>query len=114
MTTLYGIANCDTVRKARARLAAKGVEFAFHDYKKAGVDVAALDRWIAAVGWETLLNRTGTTFRKLAETERADLDQARARALMIAHPSTIRRPVVEHGRHLLIGLKPEAWDSAGL
>ncbi len=114
MTTFYGIPNCDTVKKARARLDAGGVAYAFHDYKKAGVDPAALDRWMAAVGWEALLNRAGTTFRKLADADRADLGTAKARALMLAQPSLIRRPVVEHGDTLLIGFKPAEWDSAGL
>lgn len=114
MTTLYGIPNCDTVKKARVRLADKGVAYDFHDYKKVGVDPAALDRWIAVVGWEPLLNRAGTTFRKLPDEDRADIDAAKARALMLAHPSLIKRPVVEHDGALLVGLKPAEWDSAGL
>ena len=114
MTTLYGIPNCDTVKKARTRLADKGVEYAFHDYKKAGVDPVALDRWIAAVGWEPLLNRAGTTFRKLPNADRVDVDATKARALMLAHPSLIKRPVVEHDGALLVGFKPAEWDSAGL
>lgn len=114
MTTLYGIPNCDTVKKARVRLAGRGVDYTFHDYKKAGVDEAALDRWIARVGWEPLLNRAGTTFRKLSDADRADIDAAKARALMIAHPSLIKRPVVESGDTLLVGLKPAEWYAAGL
>ena len=111
---LYGIPNCDAVKRARARLAADGVDYAFHDYKKVGVDGDALDRWLAAVGWEALLNRAGTTFRKLSEQDRAEPDAAKARALMIAHPSLIRRPVVEHDGGLLVGFKPGEWDAAGL
>ncbi|MES2753077.1 MAG: arsenate reductase [Pseudomonadota bacterium] len=111
---LYGIPNCDTVKKARARLAERGVAYAFHDYKKSGVDPTALDRWVALVGWDALLNRAGTTFRKLSDAERADIDAAKARALMLAHPSLIKRPVMEHGEHLLVGLKPADWDAAGL
>ena len=113
MTTLYGIPNCDTVKKARVRLAERGVDYTFHDYKKAGVDEAALDRWIARVGWEPLLNRAGTTFRKLSDADRADIDAAKARALMISHPSLIKRPVVEGGDTLLVGLKPAEWDAEG-
>lgn len=111
---LYGIPNCDTVKKARGRLEQRGVEYRFHDYEKAGVDEAALDRWVGAVGWEPLLNHAGTTFRKLPEADRADIDAAKARALMIAHPSLIKRPVVEHDGGLLVGFKPAEWDSAGL
>ena len=114
MTTLYGIPNCDTVKKARTWLADKGVAYDFHDYKKAGVDPVALDRWIAAVGWEPLLNRAGTTFRKLPDADRADIDAVKARALMLAHPSLIKRPVVEHDGGLLVGLKPAEWDLVGL
>lgn len=114
MTTLYGIPNCDTVKKARTRLEGKGIAYSFHDYKKAGVDPVALDRWIAAVGWEPLLNRAGTTFRKLPDADRADVDATKARALMLTYPSLIKRPVVEHDGGLLVGFKPAEWDSAGL
>lgn len=114
MTVLYGISNCDTVKRARARLAERGVAYEFYDYKKLGVDPDRLDGWIARVGWEVLLNRAGTTFRKLSDADRADLDAGKARALMLAHPSLVRRPVVAHGDALLIGLKPPEWDAAGL
>jgi Spx/MgsR family transcriptional regulator len=107
---VYGIPNCDTVRKARAWLAEAGVAYDFHDYKKAGADPARLRRWAGVAGWERLLNRAGTTFRKLPEAERADLDEARALALMAAHPSAIRRPVVEHAGGLLVGFDPAAWS----
>ncbi len=110
--TLYGIPNCDTVKKARAWLDARGVAYAFHDYKKAGVDAAALERWIDAVGWEPLLNRAGTTFRKLSDAEKADIDRAKAIALMRANPSVIKRPVVEGTGPLLVGFKPDDWASA--
>ena len=113
-TTLYGIPNCDTVKKARARMDGNGVRYTFHDYRKAGVDAAALDRWIAQVGWEVLLNRAGTTFRKLADTDKTAIDAATARALMLAYPSLIKRPVVEYGDALLIGFKPDEWRAAGL
>ena len=105
-TTLHGIRNCDTIKKARAWLDAGGVEYRFHDYKVAGVDPVALDRWIDRLGWEAVLNRSGTTFRKLAEHDKADLDRDRAVALMIAHPSMIKRPVLEREGVLLVGFDP--------
>lgn len=108
-TTLYGNKACDTMKKARAWLDAHGVEYAFHDYKTAGVEKAALERWAKAVGWESLLNRAGTTFRKLPEAEKADLTEKRAIALMLAQPSMIKRPVLEAGKELLVGFKPEAY-----
>ena len=112
MLTMYGIPNCDTVKNARSWLGERGIAFDFHDYKKAGVDAARLDRWIDALGWEALLNRSGTTFRKLDEAEKADLDAAKVRKLMIAQPSMIRRPVLEDGDTLIVGFKPELY--AGL
>ena len=112
MITLYGIPNCDTVKKARRWLEAEGVAHAFHDYKKAGIDEALLRRWSAVLGWERLLNRSGTTFRKLPDEDKANLDEDKAIALMIAQPSMIRRPVVEAGDRLLIGFDPEEWRSA--
>jgi len=113
MTRLYGIPNCDTVKKARAWLDERGQAYAFHDYKKAEIDEARLRGWIAEAGWEALLNRAGTTFRKLPDADKAGLDADRAVALMLAQPSMIKRPVVEHGGILLIGFKPEAWTAAG-
>lgn len=107
--TLYGIANCDTVRKARAALDARGVAYAFHDYKKGGVERALIERWVARVGWERLLNRQGTTFRKLPEAEKADLDAARAVEIMALHPSSIRRPVIDLGDELVIGFDPKRY-----
>jgi arsenate reductase (glutaredoxin) len=112
MTTLHGIPNCDTMKKARAWLDAAGVPHAFHDYRRAGVPEAALRGWVERLGWETLLNRAGTTFRKLPEADKADLDAERAVALMLAHPSTIKRPVLVDGDTLLVGFKPEAWAAA--
>ncbi|HEU4960343.1 MAG TPA: ArsC family reductase [Sphingomonas sp.] len=110
--TLYGIANCDTMKKARAWLDAHGVAYAFHDYKKAGIDRAALDRWADRVGWEVLLNRAGTTFRKLPASDREGIDRTRALALMIAQPSMIKRPVAERGDDVIIGFKPERYEAA--
>jgi Spx/MgsR family transcriptional regulator len=110
--TLHGIPNCDTVKKARAWLDARGVAYAFHDYKKLGVDAATLDRWADALGWEPLLNRAGTTFKKLPDAEKTGIDRAEAIALMIANPSMIRRPVVEGDGKLLVGFKPDNWAAA--
>lgn len=108
--TVYGIPNCDTVKKARTYLDARGVSFAFHDYKKAGVTEEHLMRWANQVGWEKLLNKAGTTFKKLPDTDKADIDEAKAIALMIANPSMIKRPVVEGGKTLLVGFNPSVYD----
>jgi Spx/MgsR family transcriptional regulator len=107
--TLYGIPNCDTVKKARTWLDQKGVAYAFHDYKKAGVDEASLRRWSAAFGWDKVLNRAGTTFKALPDAAKADLDEDGAVALMLAQPSMIKRPVLEGEGVRLIGFKPDAW-----
>lgn len=106
---LYGIPNCDTVKKARGWLDANGVAYDFHDYKTAGIDAVALGRWADAVGWESLLNRAGTTFKKLDDTDKADIDRAKAIGLMLANPSMIKRPVVEGPGPLLVGFKPDEW-----
>ncbi len=106
---IYGIKNCDTMKKARAWLDAHGVAHRFHDYKTAGIDAAVLREWVEEVGWEVLLNRAGTTFRKLPADARADLDADRAIALMLAQPSMIKRPVLEGAGRLLVGFKPEAY-----
>jgi arsenate reductase len=107
--TIYGVKACDTMKKARAWLESYGVAYDFHDYKTAGVDRARLEGWARAVGWETLLNRAGTTFRKLPDAAKADLDQAKAIALMLAQPSMIKRPVLETGDALIVGFKPETY-----
>ncbi len=114
MPTLYGIPNCDTVKRARAWLAERGVAVAFHDFKKAGVPADELDRWTAALGWDRLINRQGTTWRRLDEATRAAVvDAASARALMLAQPSVIRRPVVDWGDgRLTVGFDPAAWPAA--
>ncbi|WP_426025319.1 ArsC family reductase [Brevundimonas sp. TSRC1-1] len=106
---LYGIPNCDTVKKARVWLDQHGVDYVFHDYKKAGVDSVQLGQWIDEHGWETVLNRAGTTFRKLPEADRADIDRDKAVALMTAQPSMIKRPVLDLGDRRLVGFKPEAY-----
>lgn len=109
---LYGIPNCDTVKKARTWLDAQGLAYAFHDYKKAGADPAKLGQWCAATGWDKLLNRSGTTFKKLPDADKTDLTEAKAIALMAAHPSCIKRPVVEHPGGLLVGFKLDEWEAA--
>jgi len=107
---IYGIKNCDTMKKAFAWLDKRGIDYVFHDYKKEGVTKAELERWSKAAGWETLLNRAGTTFRKLPEVDKTALTERKAIALMAAQPSMIKRPVLEHGRHLLVGFKPEIYE----
>lgn len=110
--TLYGIPNCDTVKKARGWLDHHGVAFGFHDYKKAGIDRPRLEAWVAAHGWETVLNRAGATFKKLPEADRANLDADKAIALMLAQPSMIKRPVLDLGDRTLVGFKPEIYEAA--
>jgi len=109
---LYGIPNCDTVKKARNWLDARGTDYAFHDYKKAGADPARLAEWSKALGWEALLNKRGTTFRKLDDADKVDLDEAKAIRLMVENPSLIRRPVVEHDGGLLVGFNLAEWETA--
>lgn len=110
--TIFGIPNCDTMKKARAWLDAHGVGYAFHDYKKAGIDRTRIDAWIAELGWEALLNRSGTTFRALPEDQKSGLDAAKAAALMLAQPSMIRRPVLDLGDRRIVGFKPETYAAA--
>ena len=110
--TLFGIKNCDTMKKARQWLDDAGVSYSFHDYKLAGIDAASLQRWCAALGWETVLNRAGTTVRKLPEADRPGLDEARAIALMLTQPSMIKRPILEGQGVLLAGFKPEVYAKA--
>jgi len=110
--TIYGIKNCDTMKKARAWLDEHGVDYSFHDYKTAGIDKDRLARWSKAVGWETLLNRAGTTFRKLPDAEKTNLTEKKAMALMLAQPSMIKRPVLDVGGKLLVGFKPESYAAA--
>ena len=109
--TIYGIKNCDTMKKARAFLDAKGVAYAFHDYKTQGVTEARLEAWAKQAGWEKLLNRAGTTFKKLPDADKQNLTQARAIALMVAQPSIIKRPVFETSGQLLVGFKPEEYEA---
>ena len=109
--TLFGIPNCDTVKKARNWLDANNIAYAFHDYKKSGADPEQLKSLCAAKGWETILNRAGTTFKKLPEDAKSGLDEAKAIALMLEQPSMIKRPVVEHGGGILVGFKPLEWET---
>lgn len=109
MTILYGIPNCDTVKKARVWLAEHGVAYAFHDYKKVGVDEGELRRWVGVFGWERLLNRQGTTFRKIPDADKTDLDADRAIRLMLANPSAIRRPVIVSGDAIIVGFDPARY-----
>ncbi|OJU09766.1 MAG: arsenate reductase [Caulobacterales bacterium 68-7] len=109
--TIYGIPNCDTMKKARVWLESHGVDYAFHDYKKLGVERDKLQAWAGKVGWEVLLNRSGTTFRALPDADKANLDEAKAIALMLAQPSMIKRPVLEAGDDLLVGFKPEVYSA---
>jgi Spx/MgsR family transcriptional regulator len=109
MTTLYGIKNCDTMKKARVWLDAHKIAYAFHDYKASGIDKATLEGWAGKVGWDTLLNRAGTTFRKLPDADKNGLTEKKAVALMLAQPSMIKRPVLEIGSKLVVGFKPEIY-----
>ena len=111
-TTLYGIKNCDTVKKARTWLDGHGVAYDFHDYKSAGIDRARLERWCEKLGWETVLNRAGTTFRKLPDADKEGLTERKAVTLMLAQPSMIKRPILDTGRKLLAGFKPQEYAAA--
>ena len=107
--TIYGIKNCDTMKKARAWLDAHSVVYAFHDYKAAGIERATLEAWVKKVGWEVLLNRAGTTFRALPDEKKEGLTEKKAIALMLEQPSMIKRPVLVVGAQLLVGFKPEQY-----
>jgi arsenate reductase len=109
--TVHGIPNCDTVKKARTWLDAQGVAYRFHDFRKDGLDAETLRGWMADAGWEKLLNRAGTTFRKLPEADRADLDAEKAVAIMLANPSAIKRPVVTGAGPVIIGFKADEWGA---
>lgn len=112
VTSLYGIRNCDTVKRARQWLDAQQYPYTYHDFKLQGVPEAALDRWLASVGWETLLNRQGTTWRKLDDATKAGVVDARsARAVMLATPSVIKRPVVDWPEGTTVGFKPQDWSA---
>ena len=110
--TIYGIKNCDTMKKARAWLEQHKVAYDFHDYKTAGIEKPVLESWIKAVGWEPLLNRAGTTFKKLPEAKKENLDERKAIALMLDQPSMIKRPVLDLGGKFVVGFKPEIYEKA--
>ena len=112
LLTIYGIKNCDTMKKAFAWLDERHIAYVFHDYKKAGIDTATLARWEASLGWETLLNRRGTTWRKLDARTQADITREHALQLMQEQPSLIKRPVVDTGAHLFCGFNAEEWQRA--
>ena len=112
-TTIYGIMNCDTMKKARAWLDDSGTAYSFHDYKTSGIDRPRLERWCKEVGWDKLLNRAGTTFRKLPDKDKSTVDEKKAIALMLDQPSMIKRPVLDlGGGKLLVGFKPELYAEA--
>ncbi|MCC2097011.1 MAG: ArsC family reductase [Hyphomicrobiales bacterium] len=110
--TIYGIVNCDTMKKARKWLDEHGVTYEFHDYKVSGITEAQLKTWSKAAGWEKLLNRAGTTFRKLPDADKNGLDEAKAIALMLEQPSMIKRPVLDAGGTYLVGFKPADYEAA--
>lgn len=115
--TMYGIKNCDTIKKARTWLDTRGIAYEFHDYKTAGLDRKQLEDWTREVGWEPLVNRAGTTFRKLADADKTNLDEAKALALMLANPSLVKRPVLAiasgaKSRRLLVGFNADAYTEA--
>jgi arsenate reductase len=112
LINIYGIKNCDTMKKARAWLDGHDIEYAFHDYKTAGIERERLERWSKKVGWETLLNRAGTTFRKLPDQYKQALDANKAITLMLAQPSMIKRPVLDVGGRLLVGFKANEYEDA--
>jgi arsenate reductase len=109
--TIYGIKNCDTMKKARSYLDQRGVAYRFHDYKRAGIERAKLEGWAKKAGWEALLNKTGTTFRKLPDKDKEGLTEKKAIALMLAQPSMIKRPVLEASGKLIVGFKPEQYEA---
>lgn len=108
---IYGIKNCDTMKKAFTWLKDNGIDYDFHDYKASGIDEERLGKWCAALGWEKILNRAGTTFRKLADEEKVDLDETKAIRLMLAQPSMIKRPVTDFDGKLMAGFKPDLYTS---
>ena len=110
--TFYAIPNCDTVKKARDWLGGRGIAYTFHDHKKQGVDAIRIARWVEQAGWEKVLNRAGTTFKKLPDGDKQGLDAVKAVALMAANPSCIKRPVLEYPDGLLVGFKPDEWEAA--
>lgn len=112
--TMFGIKNCDTVKKARAWLESREIPYEFHDYKSAGVERAHLERWCREQGWESICNRAGQTFRKLPDDQKAGLNEKKAIALMLAQPSMIKRPIIATGKRTLVGFDPDAYGATFL
>ena len=112
MVTIYGIRNCDTMKKAFAWMDSRGIAYTFVDYKKSGVVESCLPRWLAAAGWQALLNTRGLMWKKLSDADRADIDAAKAARLMATTPSLIRRPVIEVGKTVLIGFDPKRYEES--
>ena len=110
--TMYGITNCDTIKKARVWLESHDVAYRFHDYRVEGLEADRLDGWSGKVGWEILLNKASTTFRELSDTDRLSLDESKAKALMLANPTMIKRPVLDLGDRILVGFKPDVYQQA--
>ncbi|MET2827953.1 ArsC family reductase [Mesorhizobium shangrilense] len=108
-TTMYGITNCDTIKKARVWLESHDVPYRFHDYRAEGIEPSKLNGWVGKVGWEKLLNKGSTTFRELPEADKQSLDEKKAKALMLAKPTMIKRPVLEVGDRILVGFKPDVY-----
>lgn len=109
---MYGITTCDTIRKARVWLEGHNVAYRFHDYRAEGLDAKRLDGWVGKVGWEILLNKASTTFRELADKDKQGLDVNKAKALMLAQPTMIKRPVLEVADRILVGFKPDVYEAA--
>jgi Spx/MgsR family transcriptional regulator len=110
--TMFGIITCDTIKKARTWLESHGVRYRFHDYRAEGIDAGRLSDWVGKVGWEKLLNKASTTFRELPDSDKQSLDERKAKALMLANPTMIKRPVLELGGRILVGFKPELYEQA--
>lgn len=108
---MYGITNCDTIKKARVWLEGNDVAYRFHDYRAEGLDADRLNDWAGKVGWEVLLNKASTTFRELSDKEKGSLDEKKAKALMLAKPTMIKRPVLEVGDRILVGFKPDVYQA---
>ncbi|MET3792302.1 ArsC family reductase [Aquamicrobium terrae] len=107
--TMYGIPNCDTIKKARTWLEDHDIAYTFHDYRAEGLDKATLEGWIGKVGWQVLLNKASTTFRGLADADKQDIDEEKAKALLLAHPTMIKRPVLDLDERVLVGFKPDMY-----
>ncbi|PZN46714.1 MAG: ArsC family reductase [Proteobacteria bacterium] len=110
--TVYGIPNCDTIKKARSWLESHGINYTFHDYRASGLEAERLDAWVQKLGWTILLNKASTSFRSLPDAEKQDIDEAKAKALMLANPTMIKRPVLDLGDRMLVGFKPDVYAEA--